>query len=390
MFAYPERIQFVLKRLREAGHVGYVVGGALRNLMLGREVNDWDVTTAATPEKLQEIFADCRYYDAGLKHGTLALILGGEVVEVTTFRVDGEYRDSRHPESVRFTDRIAEDLCRRDFTVNAMAYNDEVGLVDLYGGREDLEARIIRAVGEPERRFSEDALRILRGFRFASALGFSIEEKTLAAMRTCRRGLDVISAERIATELSGILVGEDAGRVVALMENSGVLERILPGARRGSGLAKLPRDFTLRMAYLLRAMTPEEAGQRARSLKLSNADASRVVRLVRSSALDVSTLDEKGIRRLMAEYDSLTDAVLDLQDARGRDTARVRQIVAEARERGDCLTIGDLAVRGNDLAALGLRGTEIGKALSMLLERVMNDPTLNEREKLLEVVKMMH
>ncbi len=384
MLSYPENIKYIMKRLKAAGYRGYAVGGALRDLLLGREVHDWDVTTAAPPARLVEIFADERTYDAGLKHGTLSVVLNGEVVEITTFRIDGDYRDSRHPESVRFTDRIADDLARRDFTVNAMAYNDEVGLVDLYGGREDLQERILRAVGEPKRRFTEDALRILRGFRFASVLCFEIEEKTLAAMRECRAGLAVISAERIAAELRGLLLGGDASRVLVLMRECGVLEIILPDAMPGDALSDLSLDFELRMAYLLRMLSPEGAGARARALKLSNASVSKITRLVRSLNIDIARCDEHDIRRLMSQYGELFDLVLHLQKALGTDVSAAWEFADQSRARGDCLSMSELAVNGSDLMEIGIKGRKIGEVINALFELVMRTPEKNQKAFLMK------
>ena len=196
MLSIPPYVTTVLTQLKKNGHTAYIVGGSLRDLLLGKEPHDWDVTTSARPEQTLAAFEGFPTIPTGLKHGTVTVLIDHIPIEITTYRVDGTYTDARRPDSVTFTDRLSEDLARRDFTVNAIAYSPEGGLVDLYSGQADLQAGILRAVGEPTRRFTEDALRILRGFRFSAQLDFAIEPQTLAAMHECREGLRKISAER--------------------------------------------------------------------------------------------------------------------------------------------------------------------------------------------------
>ncbi len=218
---FPNYARAVMAALDVAGHRGYLVGGSLRDILRGVTPHDYDMTTDATPEEMLEIFRDFRVIPTGLKHGTLTVLSDGHPIEVTTHRVDGEYLDSRRPESVSFTRQLSEDLSRRDFTVNAMAWHPETGLIDLFGGREDLEKGIIRAVGEPQKRFSEDALRILRAFRFAAQLNFEIEPRTLSGAAACREGLAHISAERIFSEVSRMLEAPAAVRGFRAMLDTG-------------------------------------------------------------------------------------------------------------------------------------------------------------------------
>ena len=200
----PKKAQQIISALQEQGYDAYVVGGCVRDSLLHRFPADWDITTSAKPEEVKKIFK--RTVDTGLQHGTVTVLLGKEAFEVTTYRIDGEYEDSRHPKEVIFTGNLEEDLKRRDFTINAMAYNDRAGLVDIFGGQEDLENHVVRCVGEPEERFTEDALRILRAVRFSAQLGFSIEEGTRKAARTLAHTLEHISAERIQAELVKLLI----------------------------------------------------------------------------------------------------------------------------------------------------------------------------------------
>ncbi len=384
---YPENIAFAVGRLEAAGYGAYVVGGALRNLLLGRPVHDWDLTTPALPDEMQRIFADCRTVTSGLKHGTLTVILGGEAVEITTFRIDGEYRDSRHPESVRFTDRIADDLARRDFTVNAMAYSERTGLIDLFGGREDLAAGVIRAVGVPEKRFREDALRILRAFRFSSVLGFSVEPETFRAIGICRQGLSEISAERITAELVGILTGDGVVSAMEHMRESGVLSLILPEAVFDGRLARLPSVFEVRLAFCLRGVPRDVLSARLGALKLSNASASKVARLVTLTEVDISDCTEPRVRRLMAQAGTLFEPLLALFEALGRDVTGLSAVAERCRARHDCLTTAELAVNGSDLIAVGISGRDIGSTLARLTELVLDDPTLNRKDILLALAK---
>ena len=226
----PGVVSFALSRLETFGHEAYVVGGAVRDAMLGREVHDYDVTTSASPEEIKSVFADFHTILTGEKHGTVTVVVDGMPLEITTYRVDGDYTDGRRPDSVEFTKNITEDLARRDFTVNAMAYSPLRGLCDPFGGAEDLKIGVIRAVGDPVRRFTEDSLRILRGFRFAARLGFEIEEKTLAAAKSERKRLPAVSAERIGSEILGLLSAERPSRSLCLMHSAHVLGEIMPAA----------------------------------------------------------------------------------------------------------------------------------------------------------------
>ncbi len=384
---YPNEIRAAIERLERAGAEAYLVGGALRDSLLGRAAYDFDITTSATPEEMKAIFADEKTVETGLKHGTLTVILGGRPIEITTFRVDGEYLDARHPQAVCFTRSLAEDLARRDFTVNAMAYNEKTGLVDLYGGKDDLARGLIRAVGEPSLRFREDALRILRAFRFCSKLGFAIEEKTLAAARECREGICMVSAERVATELRGILIGENAHRALSLMDACGVLALVLPEAVLDEKISALSAHFETRLAFLLRGVEEKVLAARLHALRLSNAKVDAVNRLVKATAEFLPCESEGDVRRLMAKTGDLFEPLLESLAALGASVDFLRETAAHCRARGDCLTLKELALGGGDLLKLGIKGRAVGATLDALLERVLDDPSLNERETLLSLVK---
>ena len=232
----PREVQKAIAQLENSGFQAYIVGGCVRNTLLGLPVNDWDMTTSARPEEMKQCFADFRTIETGIQHGTLTVLVDGMPLEITTFRNDGEYLDNRHPVGVTFSQNIEEDLCRRDFTVNAMAYHPEMGLVDLFGGQEDLQKRVIACVGEPEKRFYEDGLRILRALRFAAVLNFSIDTDTANAVHACRHLLENIAAERIREEFCKLICGVGAVRI--LREYHDVIGVFLPELEKCYGFAQ--------------------------------------------------------------------------------------------------------------------------------------------------------
>ncbi len=386
---YPEYVRKILNRIEEAGHEAFIVGGALRDMMIGRESHDYDITTSALPEETAEIFSDMHVIKTGLKHGTVTVVIDQHPIEITTYRVDGDYKDSRHPSGVSFTRNIEDDLARRDFTVNAMAYNDKRGLVDLFGGKDDLERRIIRAVGEPERRFTEDALRIMRAFRFSSKLGFEIEEETLAAAEKCRHGLANISAERKSVELEGILLGEGVEKALLCMYNAKIFEIIAPmislDPTRFSKIDALPNDFACRMAFCLSGQ--ENTEKYTTTLKLSNAVSARIKKLARLAEAPLDASSDGKLRRLMSVCGDDTEHLLKIKSALGEDVRGVFERVEAIRANGDCLYIRQLAVDGRDLGKLGISGKDVGNTLDKLLDAVLDNPELNTKDSLMAMIK---
>ena len=391
----PGFVDTVLTRLRERGHSAYIVGGSLRDLLLGGTPHDWDVTTSARPEETLAAFPDFTTIPTGLKHGTVTVLIDHIPIEITTYRVDGTYTDSRRPDSVTFTDRLSEDLARRDFTVNAMAYSPDGGLVDLYGGREDLRAGILRAVGEPQRRFTEDALRILRGFRFSAQLNFAIEPQTLAAMRDTREGLRKISAERILAELSRLLTSPAAPRAWETLCGAEILPLILPRAAKAqarptpmvsAGLDKLPCELAARFAWLFWEMAQEDIRADLNALKPPTRLKEDVLRLTEQTAPPADTAPP-AVRRMIRHYGELADAVLSLWACAGHDVTSLQTTADRVRAEEFCRSIADLAVSGNDLIAVGIRGKTLGETLKTLLEHVTDRPEDNQREILLQIVQ---
>lgn len=394
----PKAVEMVLTRLLGAGYDAYVVGGALRDMLLGREAHDWDVATSALPEETAAVFSDLSVIKTGLQHGTVTVLVDHAPIEVTTFRIDGEYLDARHPTGVTFTRCIEEDLARRDFTVNAMAYNDVRGLVDLYGGHEDLERGVIRAVGDAETRFCEDALRILRAFRFMAKLGFAIDGDTLEAAVTCRDGLSRISAERVTAELVGLFEGKEAASALTLMVESGMFDAIAPDWDAPtfgfSALCDLPPVFEVRFAYFLRSC-PDRGEGLMRHLRLSGKQSARIRSLLSLKDFSFASFSEARVRRLVAAAGQYAEDLVPLLSVgdffslpRGTEPQTVEAVEGILR-RGDCLSVSSLAVNGRELMSIGFGGREIGTALDKLLSAVLEDPTLNTREALLALARDM-
>ncbi len=382
----PTDVRFILDKMSESGYLAHVVGGSVRDSLIGRPLGDFDITTNATPNQTKAVFCDYRTVDTGIKHGTVTLVLNGTPYEITTYRVDGDYKDNRHPEEVTFTDRLDEDLARRDFTVNAMAYNPYTGLSDPFGGREDAACRLIRAVGDPKVRFSEDALRILRALRFASVLGFEIERDTADALRELANHLSSISKERIYTELKKLVMGVDATSV--LYEYADVLECVLCGLR----IEKLPdkerfdkADIYSRFAslFLLNSDEPEELAERVfTDLKTDKFTRTHTVSVL--SAYDNVNFDDKrSTLTALAQYgDEVIEGVLALGVLTGKFTDRESHTLTEALGCDTPYTISGLAIRGGDLLALGIKGEDVGVALNMLLSAVIDGKVENNLDDL--------
>ena len=380
----PTHIIGVLERFKNADEESYVVGGCVRDILLGRPLNDFDITAAALPERTAELFSDCRIIETGIKHGTLTVIVEGEPLEITTFRIDGDYKDSRHPEQVIFTHRIEDDLARRDFTVNAMAYNPWQGLVDPFGGRDDLASRIIRAVGEPQKRFTEDALRIMRAFRFSATLGFEIEKNTLSAAQSCKKGLANIARERIGVEFAKLLLAPDPGPALEKMRDGGILEYVTggycPDSLVLSLLAKMPADEGARLGLFLSEADGESAKEIISGLKRSGIITKSALATIRGCKKSIE--NDVEARRLIA---------LCGVYARNASVASVllgnspHEAIRRVAENTAPCTLRELAITGKDLMAAGLEGRAVGRALDAALAAVINDPSLNEKERLIEL-----
>ena len=373
----------MLDRLYENGENAYVVGGSLRDMLLSKTPHDFDLASSAEPQRACEIFSDMRVIKTGLAHGTVTVLSSGQPIELTTFRVDGEYHDMRRPDSVSFTRRIEDDLSRRDFTVNAMAYNEREGLIDLFDGKNDLKNKIIRTVGDPYARFSEDALRIMRAFRFSAQLGFQIEEKTLEAAGALADKLTLIAKERIFSELVRLLCSPYPEKPLKQMRSCGVLSHIFkdytPTDRAIKLLCDAENDEITRLALFF----SDTDGRSARS-ELSLLKASGRQRSAASivDAAKQSYISRKDMASLRASLSLDADIALRLSVLLGNSTTDALALLNDTTP----YSISQLAIGGEDLISLGYSGREIGKTLSHLLDEVIKDPTLNTRERLLELV----
>lgn len=432
----PQEVCAVLQTLERAGYEAYIVGGCVRDMRMGKAPHDWDVTTSALPQETMALF-DHFAIPTGLQHGTVTVRSGGLSCEVTTFRTEGDYPDHRHPAAVTFTRSLREDLQRRDLTVNAMAMDVRGSLHDPFGGQADIRRRILRCVGEPERRFQEDALRILRTLRFSATLGFVIEEDTHRALRAQCGDLRYVAAERVREELTKLLCGTDVLRV--LLDDPQVLGVVLPEilpcvgfdqhnrhhcydvwGHTAHAVAAAPPDSVLRWAMLLhdlgkpRCFTMDEQGVGhfhghhrpgaemaetvCRRLRFDKATARQICMLVRYHDRPIP-LTEKAIRRAMNQLGAeglrqlcavkRADNLAQHPDyrSRQREIDEGKAIMDALLEKNACFSLKQLAVNGRDMAALGLEGPAIGQALQTLLEAVMDGETDNDRTALLALVK---
>ncbi len=419
----PYEAEWIIDNIRSHGYEAFIVGGCVRDAVLGRIPGDWDITTSAKPEQVKEIFG--KTVDTGLKHGTVTIIKHGSGYEVTTYRIDGEYLDGRHPETVEFTPDLREDLKRRDFTINAMAYSHETGIVDEFEGMEDLKRRVIRCVGCAKDRFTEDALRILRAVRFAAQLDFVIEDETYKAIAEIAPNLVHVSKERIQVELTKLLLSDHPEKIW-MVDETGIadyvtsgfpevfereLERenshnagenetpgtsgcLVDGASRDAlkecwiGLAALPADKSHRWAGFLRHMTAEQAVKILRGLKLDNDTIGNVKNMITAFQIPLA-VDKVEIRRLLSrvtEYQFL--GAMQLKKLDGDETVPgILRLFEEIKEAGDCVSLKQLAVNGGDLLAKGLvKGKQIGDGLMYLLNLVLEKPELNKKDILLEKI----
>ena len=387
----PRGVLFILDKMKDSGYSAHVVGGSVRDSLIGRPLADFDITTNATPDQTKAVFEDYKTVDTGIKHGTVTLVLDGIPYEITTYRVDGDYKDNRHPECVTFTDRLEEDLARRDFTVNAMAYDPTSGLSDPFGGREDAEMKIIRAVGDPRVRFDEDALRILRALRFASVLGFRIEDVTAAAARELAPRLTSISKERVYAELKKLIMGVDSRKI--LLEYSAIFKIILDGL----AIEKLPEkalfdkaDYYSRLTSIFLLNTPEPVAYAEQILtdlktdKFTRTHTKSVLSAYNGASFDTQ---RDSLLTIVRYGEEVAEGVLALGILLGRFTDRERDTFTNALASGIPYKISGLAVRGTDLLSLGIKGERVGETLSRLLCAVINGEVANTKDDLINYVR---
>ena len=381
----PEYVRVLLDKLEKSDFEAYVVGGAVRSSLLGELPHDYDVTTSATPDEMKAVFCGFKVIETGLKHGTLTVLSEGHPVEITTYRVDGEYSDGRRPDGVSFTRNLEDDLARRDFTVNAMAYSEKRGLVDLYGGARDIENKIIRTVGDPEKRFSEDHLRILRAIRFASRLGFGIHPDTSAAMRHLASNMKILARERVYSEIRGIVCGEYAAEI--LNEYTDVVACVLEGFSGTKLLEKCKSsDFSVRLAMISDGFESEDAALSAvKSLKTDNKTLSVTSRLVKLLFSPDMITGERVIEYALQNGTEFALLATDVLCAKNAEIGRAaRKLLVDRLSEGACFDVKSLKIKGADVIALGGSGTIVGEVLDKLLHLCANGYIANDRRILLE------
>lgn len=438
----PTGARKIIARLEQHGYEAYIVGGCVRDSLMGKRPSDWDICTSARAEEMMALFEDKRVIPTGIQHGTLTILAEDGAYEVTTFRIDGEYLDHRHPKSVAFTRELAEDLSRRDFTINAMAWHPERGLIDLFGGVEDLRDRLVRAVGDPVQRFNEDGLRMLRMVRFATVLDFDYDPATYDAVRKQGHLLQYISKERIQVELNKILLAAHPARGLEDLYTLGMYPYIIPMmchtvgfAQRGGhhfldvfehsllAVGVIAPELVLRLTMLLHdigkpfawdsseslsydrfddhaAVSAKLAGKILRDLKYDNATRKDVVELI-AHHNDILLPDPVNVRRALARLGEVQTRRLvqvkvadliahDLAGEREKILAlfaEISDVIDEVVARGDCTSVKALAIGGQDMMALGLSGRAIGQMLNAALELVLEKPEMNTRETLLNWVR---
>lgn len=394
MIAIPQTVKTLINILEASSFEAYAVGGCVRDSLMNQIPNDWDICTSALPDRMKRCFKNFRAVETGLKHGTLTVIVDGEPYEITTFRKDGEYRDHRHPEQVEFVSDLQTDLSRRDFTVNAMAVHPEKGVVDFYGGIDDLNKKLIRCVGNPDLRFTEDALRIMRGVRFASTLGFSIEEETGKSILKNARLLKEIAAERIIVELKKTVTGKNAPCIMKKYRE--VFAQRIPEMLKYSDekwnvlcdfLGKLPYDVSLRLSLLYSGIETDEIKNSLKNLKFEKAIQEEVVALKESLNIELSPELPSMCRFLNKLGEERAKKALLLRESLYGSQEESFKCMEQVLSEKICFTLHGLAVNGNDLRELGLKsGREIGGTLNFLLEKVMNGEISNEKTALMNEI----
>ena len=430
--------EFVLNTLLNSGHSAYCVGGAVRDLVMGKNPSDFDVTTSAEPDSVKALFK--KTVDTGIKHGTVTVLVDNEPIEVTTFRADGEYKDFRKPESVTLVKDVKYDLARRDFTINTLCYNHTEGLIDLFGGVNDLDNKIIRAIGNPEKRFTEDALRILRAVRFSAQLGFEIEKETLDAIRKCAHLIKRLSVERIISEIDKILMSDSPSHL-KLLYDLGVLELIMPemckcfnqpqnikwhiydvGMHSVNVIKNSPKKLYLRYAALMHdwgkpyclgkndegedtfrnhsSISVDLAENFLSYYRFSNDNKNKILRLIKFHDLEILP-EKKYVKRavnkvgddlfldlcLLKRADCLSQN-LELTACRLPYIDELEKLYYEIKENNEALSVKDLKINGHDIKSLGYEGKKIGEILKYLSDYIIENPEDNEKEKLIEIIKV--
>ena len=400
----PPKVRYIINKIYENNYEAYIVGGCVRDAILGFEPNDYDITTSASPNTIQEIFKDFKCIETGIEHGTVSVVIEDEIFEITTYRIEGEYKDHRRPDKVDFTDRLEEDLKRRDFTINAMAYNEKKGLIDLFGGKEDLNNKIIKTVGNPYDRFNEDGLRMIRAIRFSSKLNFTIEKETLKAIYDKSFIINNISLERITDEFTKIILSDKPENIKYLFEtkllkylnisNEDDIGKLTQFYNEIVILKKINKNLEKRLALL--DYIVEKNNINCKSFCNELIYSKKIIKnhniiLTLLKNIEIDHLNKVEIKKILSEVDrNLLEEYLDISGIiydKEKKVDEIIDILSEIEENNECYIIKNLKVNGRDIMSLGYKNKEVGEVLNYLLEIVIEDYTLNKKDVLIKKIK---
>ena len=400
----PPKVRYIINKIYENNYEAYIVGGCVRDAILGFEPNDYDITTSASPNTIQEIFKDFKCIETGIEHGTVSVVIEDEIFEITTYRIEGEYKDHRRPDKVDFTDRLEEDLKRRDFTINAMAYNEKKGLIDLFGGKEDLNNKIIKTVGNPYDRFNEDGLRMIRAIRFSSKLNFTIEKETLKAIYDKSFIINNISLERITDEFTKIILSDKPENIKYLFEtkllkylnisNEDNIDKLTQFYNEIVILKKINKNLEKRLALL--DYIVEKNNINCKSFCNELIYSKKIIKnhniiLTLLKNIEIDHLNKVEIKKILSGVDrNLLEEYLDISRIiydKEKKVDEIIDILSEIEENNECYIIKNLKVNGRDIMSLGYKNKEVGEVLNYLLEIVIEDYTLNKKDVLIKKIK---
>lgn len=400
----PPKVRYIINKIYQNNYEAYIVGGCVRDAILGFEPNDYDITTSASPNTIQEIFKDFKCIETGIEHGTVSVVIEDEIFEITTYRIEGEYKDHRRPDKVDFTDRLEEDLKRRDFTINAMAYNEKKGLIDLFGGKEDLNNKIIKTVGNPYDRFNEDGLRMIRAIRFSSKLNFTIEKETLKAIYDKSFIINNISLERITDEFTKIILSDKPENIKYLFEtkllkylnisNEDDIGKLKQFYNEIVILKKINKNLEKRLALLDYII--EKNNINCKSFCNELIYSKKIIKnhniiLTLLKNIEIDHLNKVEIKKILSGVDrNLLEEYLDISRIiydKEKKVDEIIDILSEIEENNECYIIKNLKVNGRDIMSLGYKNKEVGEVLNYLLEIVIEDYTLNKKDVLIKKIK---
>lgn len=400
----PPKVKYIIDKIYENNYEAYIVGGCVRDSILGFEPNDYDITTSATPKVIKEIFRDFKCIDIGIEHGTVSVVIDDDIYEITTYRIEGEYKDHRRPENVDFTSKLEEDLKRRDFTINAMAYNEKEGLIDLFGGNIDIENKIIKTVGNPYNRFNEDGLRMIRAIRFSSKLNFKIEDNTLLAIYDNAQIIKNISLERITDEFNKIILSNKPENVIYLFKTKLLNYLNISSEEDENKIAELYKKISILNKFdkvLVKRLVAldyliKELNINCKSFCKELVYSKKIIKnhniiLILMKEINIKELNKVKVKKILNRIDkSLFEEYLDISRVIYEDEknfAKIIYILKEIEENNECYTVKNLKVNGKDIMALGYENKAVGEILNYLLKEVIIKPGLNEKSLLIEKIQ---